>query len=179
MSRILRSSGALLFVAVITVLIFSSRVTSYAQMSDEAQIRALENRFADAFKAKDVDRFMLNYEHSSNLAFFDVVPRREYLGWEAYKRDWQGFFDSIGPVALFEVRDLTVSVDGNVAYSYSFQHYTATTKAGASRNVTVRVTDVYRKSVGKWRIVQEHVSVPVDPQSGKGDFQPPPELEQR
>jgi hypothetical protein len=28
--------------------------------------------------------------------------------------------------------------------------------------LVVRVTDVYRKLKGKWLIVQEHVSVPVD-----------------
>jgi len=75
---------------------------------------------------------------------------------------------------LFEVENLTVNVDGTVGYSYSFQHYLAKTKTGGSRDVTVRVTDVYRKRGGKWLIVQEHVSVPVDPQTDKGDLQPKP-----
>ena len=175
-----RLAGSVLLAAALTALFFRLCTISYAQTNDEAQIRALESHFADAFKAKDVDRIMTNYEHSPNLAFFDVVPRREYLGWDAYKRDWQSFFDSIGPVALFEVKDLTVNVDGDVAYSYSFQHYLANTKAGGTtkvvgtRDITVRVTDVYRKRGGKWLIVQEHVSVPVDPQTGKGDFQSTP-----
>lgn len=154
---------------------FSVRLISDAQPNDEAQIRALEQGFAEAFKAKDVDRIMANYEHSQNLVFFDVVPRREYTGWDAYRRDWQGFFASVGPVTLFEVKDLTINVNGNVAYSYSFQHYLATTKAGESRDVTVRVTDVYRKNSGRWLIVQEHVSVPVDPQTGKADLQSKPQ----
>ncbi|MBV8673506.1 MAG: hypothetical protein JOZ33_08740 [Acidobacteriaceae bacterium] len=82
------------------------------------------------------------------------MPRSEYLGWDAYKRDWQDFFDSIGPITLFEVQNLTVNVDGNLAYSYSFQHYVANTKAGGTpkavgtRDITVRVTDVYRKRGG-------------------------------
>jgi len=33
----------------------------------------------------------------------------------------------------FEVKDLTVNVDGTVAYSYSSQHYLAKTKAGGSK----------------------------------------------
>jgi len=173
MSRVSRLSGSLLFATSIILFVISCKF-SYAQSNDETQIRALESHFAGAFKAKDVDRVMMNYDHTRNLAFFDVVPRREYLGWDAYKRDWQSFFDSIGPVALFEIKDLTVHVDGNLAYGYSFQHYLAKTKAGGSRDVTVRVTDVYRKGGGKWLIVQEHVSVPVDPQTGKGDFQPKP-----
>ena len=169
-----RLSGSVVLAAALTALFFRFRTISYAQTNDEAQIRALENRFADAFKAKDVDRIMTNYEHSANLAFFDVVPRSEYLGWDAYKSDWQSFFDSIGPITSFEVKDLTINVDGNVAYSYSFQHYRANTKAGGTRELTVRVTDVYRKSARKWLIVQEHVSVPVHPETGKADFQSRP-----
>jgi hypothetical protein len=34
----------------------------------------------------------------------------------------------------------------------------------------VRVTDVYRKLKGKWLIVQEHVSVPVDLATQKPDL---------
>src|SRR5437868_9387309 len=123
MSRGSQLSRSLLFVTAFAALFLRLRTISYAQTKDETQIRALENRFANAFKAKDVDRIMANYEHSPNLAFFDVVPRREYLGWDAYRKDWISFFDSIGPITLFEVKDLTVNVVENVAYSYSFQHY--------------------------------------------------------
>jgi ketosteroid isomerase-like protein len=34
-------------------------------------------------------------------------------------------------------------------------------------DMVARVTDVYRKTDGKWLIVQEHVSVPIDFSSGK------------
>jgi ketosteroid isomerase-like protein len=172
--RVSHLSGGLLVVTASTILFFSGRTVSHAQLNDEAQIRALEDRFAEAFKAKDVNGIMANYEHSPNLAVFDVVPRSEYLGWDAYRKDWEGFFAPIGVITLFEIKNLTVSVDGNLAYSYSFQHHLAKTKAGGSHDVTVRVTDVYRKSGGKWLIVQEHVSVPVDPQTGKADLHAKP-----
>jgi ketosteroid isomerase-like protein len=173
MSRVSRLAESLL--VAFTVVFFGVGVTSYAQPNDEAQLRVLEQRFAEAFKAKDVDGIMANYEHSQNLVFFDVVPRREYTGWDAYRQDWQGFLASLGPVTLFEVKDLRINVKGNLAYSSSFQHYLATTKGGESRDVTVRVTDVYGKNGGRWLIVQEHVSVPVDPQTGKGDLQSKPQ----
>jgi ketosteroid isomerase-like protein len=83
-------------------------------------------------------------------------------------------FASIGPITSFEGKNLTFNVDGNLAYGYSFQHHLVTTKTGGPRDVTVRVTDVYRKNSGKWLIIQEYVSVPVDPRTGKGDFQPEP-----
>ncbi len=170
MPQVHRISRLGMVVAALIVPLLGLSKISFAKPGDEGQIRSLERRFADAFKAKDVDGIMANYEHSPDLVFFDVVPRQEYLGWEAYRQAWQGLFASLGPVALFEVQDLTVHVEGNLAYSYSFQHYRAKTKSGQPRDVTVRVTDVYRKSGGRWLIVQEHVSVPVDLRTGMADL---------
>lgn len=143
-----------------------------AQTNDAAQIRAVEQQFAKAFRAKDADGIMANYEHSPALVFFDVVPRQKYTGWNAYRKDWQNLFDSIdGAVREFEIKDLTITADGSIGYSYSFQHYRAKTKGGGMRDVTVRVTDAYQKCSGRWLIVQEHVSVPVDLRTGKADLQ--------
>jgi ketosteroid isomerase-like protein len=170
MFRVSRLARVRLAVSVVFILLACSTAVCSAQSNDEAQIRALEHRFADAFKAKDVDRIMANYEHSSKLIFFDVVPRSEYTGWESYRKDWQEFFASIGPVTVFEIEELTVTADGNLAYGYSFQHYVAQAKDGKPIDLTVRVTDVYRKSGGAWLIVQEHVSVPVDLRTGQADL---------
>jgi ketosteroid isomerase-like protein len=41
-------------------------------------------------------------------------------------------------------------------------------------DLTVRVTDVYRKINGTWLIVHEHVSVPVDLDTGKPDLSSKP-----
>jgi ketosteroid isomerase-like protein len=45
-----------------------------------------------------------------------------------------------------------------------------TAKDGSKFNLTARVTDCYRKINGKWLITQEHVSVPVDLNTGKPDL---------
>jgi ketosteroid isomerase-like protein len=42
-------------------------------------------------------------------------------------------------------------------------------KDGTHSDAKVRVTDVYRKIDGKWLVVHEHVSVPIDA-SGKPDM---------
>jgi ketosteroid isomerase-like protein len=45
-----------------------------------------------------------------------------------------------------------------------------TDKEGQKVDLTVRVTDGYRKRKGKWFITHEHVSVPVDLATGKADL---------
>src|SRR6202050_5220555 len=68
-----------------------SGVSAGAALSDKAQIEALENRFAAAFNAKDVDAIMKAYVPNQSLFVFDLVPPRQYVGADAYRKDWQEF----------------------------------------------------------------------------------------
>jgi uncharacterized protein (TIGR02246 family) len=140
--------------------------------SDKAQIAALEKRFAAAVNAKDVGKVMALYA-KSGLYVYDVVPPRAYVGWAAYKKDWEGLFKDAypGPIT-FSMADLSITASGDMAYSHSVQ--TIEAPGAATPKMTVRVTDVYRKTGGKWLIVHEHVSVPVDPATGKGDLESKP-----
>jgi uncharacterized protein (TIGR02246 family) len=139
-----------------------------------ADIRALEERFVAAFKARDVDAIMKAYAPDQTLVVFDVVPPRQYVGAAAYRKDWQTFLDSFeGPITV-ELTDLDVAADRNLAYSHSIQRVAGTDKQGKKLDLTVRVTDVYKKSRGRWLVIHEHVSVPVDLDAGKPDLSSKP-----
>jgi len=129
--------------------------------SDHAQIEALERGFIAAFGAKNVDKIMSYYTHDG-LFVFDVTPPREYVGWAAYKKDWEDLFGVYAGPATVQLSELSITVVGSVAYGHSIQDGHFTLKDGTATELVVRVTDVYRKLGGKWKIVQEHVSVPVD-----------------
>lgn len=129
---------------------------------DEAAIRALEDKFAAAFNAGDIDAIMKNYIPDKSLVVFDVVPRKEYLGADAYRRNWVDFFAHFNGTPKIDITDLGITVDGNVGFSHSIQHVVGTDTEGHSIDRTVRVTDGYSKIGGNWLIVLEHISVPVD-----------------
>jgi ketosteroid isomerase-like protein len=106
---------------------------------------------------------------------FDVVPPRQYVGAKAYRKDWKDFFASFpGPVETFEISDLGIMTDGNLGFSHSIQRAVFTDKNGKKVDMSFRLTDVYRKINGKWLIIHEHVSVPVDLATGKGDLSSKP-----
>lgn len=129
---------------------------------DEADIKALEERFVAAFKAKDVPAIMANYVADQSLQVFDVAPPLQYVGADAYTKDWQGYLTAFpGPWDL-TLSDLDITVGGDVAYGHNVQHGTFVDKAGKKIEMTVRVTDGYKKVNGKWLIGHEHVSIPVD-----------------
>jgi len=141
-----------------------------ASGKDEAAIRALESRFAAAFNAKDVDAIMKVYVPDESLLVFDVVPPRQYAGAKAYRKDWQDLLGLFPGPLKFEVSDLHVFAAGRLGYGYSIQHLSGADAKGQTIDLTVRVTDAYRKIKGHWLIVHEHISVPVDLATGKPDL---------
>ena len=141
-----------------------------ARADSKAEIKALEDQFIAAFKAKDLDAIMKVYVPDQSLFVFDVVPPRQYVGAAAYRKDWQEFLGNFpGPITV-ELNNLEILADHNLAYGHSIQRVAGTDKAGKALDMTVRVTDVYRKIKGHWLIIHEHVSVPVDLDTGKPDL---------
>ena len=171
MKNLVISTAAMLMVGAASLM----TVAAVTRTMDEAEIRALEQRFAAAVKAKDVDKIMQNYVPDESLFVFDVVPPRQYVGAKAYRKDWEDFFAAYpGPVDTFDVTDLGIVSDGNLAFAHSIQHLVVTDKDGKKTDLTARVTDGYRKVNGKWLIALEHVSVPVDINNGKADLSAKP-----
>jgi ketosteroid isomerase-like protein len=139
-----------------------------AQSSDNAQINALYQQFATAFRHKDLDAIMASYIHDNTLFVYDVGTPREHVGWASYRADWKDLLGSIKGTPTFSIAELGVTISGDVAYTHSIQSFTG--NMGKLRALTVRVTDVLRKINGKWLIVQEHVSVPVNFDTLKPDL---------
>src|ERR1700679_298807 len=137
---------------------------------DQAAIKSLEDRFAAAFNAKDVNAIMALYTPGDNLVVFDAIPPRQYTGWAAYKKDWEDIFAANPGPASVTLTDLDITVGGNVAYGHSIQLASFTDKSGKTTTSTMRVTDGYKKMNGQWLISHEHVSVPVDFSTMKPDM---------
>ena len=160
---------------VISMVMLSFGMQRAKAQDDEDAIRVLEQHWQNAFKAKDAPGIMKFYEPGAKLVVFDVVPPRQYIGYEAYQKDWQDLFAMFDGPVTFQMSDLDIITNGSdLAYSHSIQHVAGKLKEGGNLNLTVRVTDVYRKTGGKWMIAHEHVSVPVDIKTGKADLQSKP-----
>jgi ketosteroid isomerase-like protein len=131
---------------------------------DVSQLEILERRFASAMNNKDVDGVMSAYAPGNSLFVFDVVgPPGAHSSWEEYRDAFGQMFASIGGPLRFAMSDIDVHVSGDVAYGRSLQRVSGIrTKDGKPFDYTVRVTDVYRRMGGKWLIVQEHISLPID-----------------
>jgi uncharacterized protein (TIGR02246 family) len=152
------------------VMALSLAMSAYAAPADTARIRALELRLAAAFSDRNVDAIMKAYIPDETLFVFDVIPPRQYVGAKAFRADLEEFLAVTKGPLKYEVTDLAVTAVGSIAYSHSIQHIVANDTKGNPIDLTTRVTDVYRKIKGNWVIVQEHISVPVDLDTGKPDL---------
>ncbi|WP_350276302.1 nuclear transport factor 2 family protein [Kribbella sp. HUAS MG21] len=96
-----------------------------------------------------------------NLVSFDIEPPLRHLGAQQKWANWEKVF-SVYQVPLgYEVRDLTVLVDGNLAVTYAVNRISGTLATGATAGMWVRWTAAWQRVDGEWLIVHDQVSVPM------------------
>jgi ketosteroid isomerase-like protein len=156
--------GAVLGLAAIGVVAIGVALShAESKTTDHEQIIQLEHELASA---KNIDQVLSYYADSPNLVLFDVVPPLEYKGPAAVRKDFENFFAEY-PKFHFELTDLRVFNDGRIGFAHYIEHFTGTAKDGKKADITWRVTDGLEKTDGKWKIVHEHISLPVDLDSGR------------
>ena len=141
-----------------------------AKTDDHAAITKVLNDLGTAIGAKDMDRIMSFYVSDESLFVFDSIPPRQYVGAKAWRKDFEGFFAQYPGPNKIEVSDIGVTTDGQLAFAHYVVHMTGTAKDGSQAEMTFRLTDCLKKIKGKWLIVHEHGSFPVDLATGKADL---------
>src|ERR1700730_14272060 len=127
----------------------------------------MEAALIKGFAARDLDNALAAYVQDDTLFVFDAAPPRQYVGIKAWRADNEGFLATFqGPVKV-EMSDLSVTADGKLGFGHNVQHISGTDKDGKPLDLTLRVSDGYKKINGKWMIAEEHLSFPVDVTSGK------------
>jgi len=149
-------------------------VSSCSRANDEAEVNASLQRLVAAVNAKDINGIMAYYSPDESLLVFDALPPRQYVGAAAFRKDWEGFLAAYPGAVHAEVSDWKTETDGNLAYGHGIFRTNGPDKDGKPLDLTVRVTDVFRKINGKWLVIHEHVSWPVDLATGKADLSSKP-----
>jgi uncharacterized protein (TIGR02246 family) len=132
--------------------------------TDVTEIRGVIDSWVEAFRSHDVEAAMA--VHAPDTVSFDIVAPLRYVGVSAYRRPWEEAFENFpGPIE-FEIRDLDITLGGDLAFSRSLNRMTATMGDGQQIDYWFRWTACFRKIEGRWLIVHDHTSVPTDFASG-------------
>jgi uncharacterized protein (TIGR02246 family) len=132
---------------------------------NEAAIRELIDGFVKAIRAKDINGLMSVF--APDVVSFDLGPPLQHGGGDTFTKRWQQLFESYQNAIDYEVRDLSITAGDDVAFSHSLNRIGGTMKNGQQTDRWLRWTVCYRKTNGKWLIIHEQVSVPVDLGTGK------------
>ena len=76
--------------------------------TDESQIRALIDDWADALRAKDIDRVMSHY--APDVLAFDAIAQLQFKGRDAYRQHWQACLSMCQDPSIFEIHELGIDV---------------------------------------------------------------------
>lgn len=139
---------------------------------DEAAIRQQVDNIVEGIRAKDLEA--LRQIYAEDVVSFDVEPPLQHVGVEAKLKNWARAFTFFREVR-YEVRDLAVTVGGDVAFGHCFGRLSGTLDNGtATSGMWVRATFCFRKTDGDWLIAHDQASVPFDIASGRGvaDLEP-------
>lgn len=130
----------------------------------EALIRQRIEDCVKALNAKDLDGVMSIY--APDIVSFDIVPPLRYAGADGKRRAWQEVFAAYTRFA-YEMCDLTVTTDGELAFVHSLNHVHGTLASGRNTDLWLRWTACFRRIDGVWLIVHDHASVPADLEHGQ------------
>jgi uncharacterized protein (TIGR02246 family) len=131
---------------------------------DEAEIRTLIDDQAKAIRAKDLGGSASRY--APDVLLFDVVNPLRSVGSDAARKRLAEWFATFQGSIGYELRDLSITSGGDVAFSHSLNRVSATTTGGKKLDMWWRATVCFRKLDGRWTVTHEHASVPLDATSG-------------
>ena len=136
-----------------------------AKASDESAIRELMNDRVKAIRAKDINGLMAN--HAPGVLAFDLLDPLQYTGSDAVKKHAEQWLSSFQDPIGFEMRDLNITADNDLAFCHSLNGVNGTKTDGEKIEMWWRATVCFQKMNGKWMVTHEHNSVPFDMNSGK------------
>jgi ketosteroid isomerase-like protein len=128
-------------------------------MSSEDEVREASNRFYAALNSMlegDAGALADIWTHGATVSTLHPIGGRE-TGWDEVR----GSFEQVGQLATggrAEIVDQTIQVVGDVAWEVGVERGKATL-AGEQIVIEQRVTNIYRREVGGWKIVHHHTDL--------------------
>ena len=131
----------------------------------EAEVRRLHRRWFEGTAAKDLDALMdavaddvVSYEHDQPLRYVGVNAVREVCA--------AGLAASGDGSVAWDVPDLTIVVDGDLAVAWGLNHVSVRPSSGPPIESWSRGTRVFQRRDGAWLMTHQHLSYPYDPSTG-------------
>jgi len=128
-------------------------------MSAENEVRTASAQFYAALKRMlngDAGALSDIWSHDSGVTTMHPIGGRE-AGWDEVRGSWEQVA-KISSDGNVELKDQLIRVAGDCAYELGVEHANFTL-AGQKIDGQIRVTNIYRREGGAWKIVHHHADM--------------------
>jgi ketosteroid isomerase-like protein len=77
-------------------------------------------------------------------------------GWAEARRTFEWLGSLFTDCTAYEIEVVAAGASGDLAYLVAFEHTTASLKGAPAEPYTLRVTTVFRREDGEWRVAHRH-----------------------
>jgi ketosteroid isomerase-like protein len=128
-------------------------------MSSDAEVRSASEQFYRALNGMangDAGLLAEIWSNSPEVTTMHPIGGRE-VGWDAVRASFQGVADNAAEGRI-ELSDQIIHLVGDLAYELGVErgHFKL---AGQSIDIEHRVTNIYRREGGAWKIVHHHTDL--------------------
>ncbi|GAA6169097.1 YybH family protein [Sessilibacter corallicola] len=103
--------------------------------------------------------------HRVDLVVYDVLPPLKYDSADAYRKSWDDWHLENQGAMIFEFVELSIKADTDLAFAYGIIRCGGVLEDGSDFENFVRATFALEKSEHRWKIVHQHLSMPLVGQS--------------
>jgi len=128
-------------------------------MSTENEIRKTSEQFYAALNCMmngDAGSLADIWSHSTAVTTLQPSGGRQ-VGWDEVRVSWEQVAQTVS-VGRVKLRDQLIQVAGEVAYELGTEQFSLT-MGGHSVLGERRVTNIYRREVGGWKVVHHHTDL--------------------
>ena len=133
-------------------------------MTDDALLKALGQETA-------IQAAMLNGDPGPMISYWaDCDDITVFGGWGRTEKGHRPVTDAMRWAAsrftgagAVDLEHLVIASSGDLAYTAGFERSQVSVDGGPRREMTLRVTHIYRRTGGDWKLIHRHADFPPDP----------------
>jgi ketosteroid isomerase-like protein len=104
-------------------------------------------KWAKAARAKDIDGVMSHY--APDVVAFDAIAALQFRGAAAYKKHWEAYFTLCSGPTTFEIHDLDITAQDDVAFGHYLIRCGGTGPDGKEHSGWMRATVCSGRRTGR------------------------------
>lgn len=138
----------------------AEKPTTFNAPDDVTAIKKIETTMATETNMDN----LIGY-YADDATVLDIYAPGIYKGRDQI---YAGFAPQIASIESMthKIAEMNIATNGNFACAASQIEFDAVLKDGKKMSLSVRQLDAFKKIGNEWKIVQQHISLPIDPKTG-------------